>query len=211
MDLILALDTSTKKISLALFDGNLYTLSYTGNEKHAAKLAVLVNDLIEMAKKTPRDIDLIGLGIGPGSLTGLRVGMSFAIGIASVNGAKIVPLNSLEVIAKAFQRECAVVRKARKGHVYIQIFPHWREPKVLDVGSADREIRNLENPVVVGDGKELFNFEKLPDFFDYPLPEVLLDMTVKNSERAVDYTQVKPLYIQKSIAEMNFERREGRS
>ena len=208
MNLVLALDTSTRKITLALFDGNLYTLSYTGNEKHAAKLAILTRDLIEMSKKSPRDIEIIGLGIGPGSLTGLRVGMSFAVGMASINGSKIVPLNSLEIVAHSVPwEEVAVVRKARKGYVYLQVFPYWKEPKVLDIESAEREIGNLEHPVVVGDGKDLFSFRKALDYFDYPLPEVLIDLTMENSEKAIDYTQVKPLYVQKSIAEINFERR----
>ncbi len=208
MSLILALDTSTRRISLALFDGNLYTMSYAGDEKHAAKLAVLVKDLIKIAKRIPSDVDLIGLGIGPGSLTGLRVGMSFAVGMASVNGAKIVPLNSLEIIAHAVSREeIVVVRKARKGYVYFQIFPYWKEPKVLNVEGASKEIEKLGNPIVVGNGKDLFDFGKLPDYLDYPIPEALIDLTVKNSERAVDYTEIKPLYIQKSIAEINFEKR----
>ncbi len=212
MNLVLALDTSTKKIVLALFDGDLYTISYMGNEKHATKLAILAKELTDVSRRKIKDANLIGLGVGPGSLTGLRVGMSFAIGIASVNGAKIVPLNSLEIIAASVPyEEVVVIRKARRGYVYFQIFPHWKKPRVLDIESAEKEIGKLKIPVVVGDGKELFNFRKFPDYFDYPLPETLIDLTIRNSNRAVEYTRVNPLYIQKSIAEINFEKREGTS
>lgn len=201
------MDTSTKKIVLAVLKGGeIHTRTYEGREKHAVKLAPVLDSFLSSIPASLRELEKIGLGIGPGSLTGLRIGIGFAIGVASVTNAKIVPLNSFEVIANGvfWKGKKVVVRKARKGFVYIQVFPSG-EPKVLSVEEAKKVIENLENPILIGDGKEFFEFEKAPDFFDYPSPEVLIKMTIDRD--GVDYTEVKPLYVQKSIAEINYERR----
>ncbi len=212
MDLILALDTSTRRISLAVLKGGeTYTKSYEGKEKHAVKLASLVEELSRDVNASLREVEFIGLGIGPGSLTGLRVGMGFAVGIAAVSGAKVVPLNSFEVIASSafWKGERVVVRKARKGYVYMQVFPLEKKPSVLEVCKAREIISKLRDPLIMGDGREFFEGMKVPDTFDTPIPEVLIDLTLKNLERAVNYLNVKPLYVQKSIAEMNFEKKHG--
>ncbi|MCD6449389.1 MAG: tRNA (adenosine(37)-N6)-threonylcarbamoyltransferase complex dimerization subunit type 1 TsaB, partial [Thermotogaceae bacterium] len=59
--------------------------------------------------------------------------------------------------------------------------------------------------VLVGDGKEYFEGVKLSDRFDYPRSEVILEIT--ENGKAIPYYQIEPLYIQKSIAEINWERR----
>ncbi len=206
--MILALDTSTQQITLAIEkSGEIHTRTYRGKEKHAVKLAPILDDLLRSAGAKASDVDLIGLGVGPGSLTGLRIGIGLVIGLASVSGARVVPLNSFEVIAKgvSWSGEKVVVRKARKGYVYIQVFEKSFGPKVLSVEEASKVIGSLENPILIGDGKELFEGIKAGDVFDFPNPLVLLDMT--KAGEAVDYTEVKPLYVQKSIAEINYERR----
>ena len=170
------------------------------------KLAPILDSFLSSIPASLREVEKIGLGIGPGSLTGLRIGIGFAMGVASVTKARIVPLNSFEVIASGvfWKGEKVVVRRARKGFVYVQVFPGGN-PKVLSIEEAKKIIGDLENPILIGDGKEFFKFEKAPDVFDHPNPEVLLRMTLERE--GIDYTEVKPLYVQKSIAEINYERR----
>jgi tRNA threonylcarbamoyladenosine biosynthesis protein TsaB len=75
---ILALDTSTEAICVAYTDGqNIYSTNYFGVEKHAVKLAPLVNDFLKLCNVKVSDIDVFGCGIGPGSLTSLRIGLAF--------------------------------------------------------------------------------------------------------------------------------------
>jgi tRNA threonylcarbamoyladenosine biosynthesis protein TsaB len=208
---ILSLDTSTRRISLAIFKGGeIHTRTYEGKEKHAVKLAPILRDFLTSSKTSLNELELIGLGVGPGSLTGLRIGISYALGVAAALNIKIVLLDSFEVIAEGvvWPWEKVVVRKARKGYVYIQIFSeHPSRAEVLSTEEARKIIENLKDPLLVGDGKELFEGHRAPDYFDSPDPHVLLNLTMERMKDAVDYLEVKPMYVQKSIAEINYERR----
>ncbi len=212
--MIVAFDTSTKKITIALKkDHSIYTITYSGKEKHAVKLAPIFYHLLKSAGTSLNETELIGLGIGPGSLTGLRIGIGFALGVASTLGIKIVPLNSLHLIAKniAWDGEIVVVRKARQGWVYFQIFSKdhlpLSEPLVMSVRNAGEKIKQLSNPILVGDGKELFQGARASHHLDFPIPEVLIDATLEHAEEASQFFEIEPLYLQKSIAEINWERR----
>ena len=205
---ILCLDTSTPKIVASALNGDtIVHSSRIGKEKHAVSLAPFVQKVIEAAKLELKDLEFIGLGIGPGNLTGLRIGISWAVGVASVVGAKIVPLNSLELISMNAAGRRVVVRKARKGYVYAQVFPDWERPEVFEAESFKRTLANLEEYILLGDGADLFDGDRTIEELWYPLPEILLKLTLERLESAIDYTEVKPLYVQKSIAEINYERR----
>ncbi len=210
---ILCLDTSTAKISLALESKNgVFQLSYMGREKHAVRLVPLLDALLKSADSKPKDVDLIGLGIGPGNLTGLRIGISTVMGMASVTGAKVVQLNSLEVISKnvVTERIKVVVRRARSGFVYAQIFDSdSKEPRVYSVEEFREILEGLGDYVLVGDGSNLFEGEVSPEWTWFPTPEVLLQETKNRVSEAVPFTEIEPLYVQKSIAELNLERRRG--
>ncbi len=204
---VLALDTSTPKIVLALrTDSGDFHMSYMGTEKHAVRLAPLLQNLTKTADIEFEDIDMIGLGVGPGNLTGLRIGISTILGISSTFEIPVVQLNSLELISKNVSTNLpkVVVRKARKGFVYAQIFDgNHPKPRVYSIEEFSDILSKIEEYVLLGDGSVLFDGEKAPEWSWYPLAETLLHETISRVKEAVRFTEIKPLYVQKSIAELN--------
>ncbi|MGH7841227.1 MAG: tRNA (adenosine(37)-N6)-threonylcarbamoyltransferase complex dimerization subunit type 1 TsaB [Candidatus Binataceae bacterium] len=95
---------------------------------HCAGLPDAVDELLGAAELKLRDLAGIAVGIGPGSFTGLRVGLSYAKGLASALGMALVGVSSLDAIALCAGREasagvtvCPVI-DARRGEVYAALY-----------------------------------------------------------------------------------------
>ncbi len=103
-DLItLALDTSTRGGSVALISGGqvIGCLSGDSTEAHSERLPGDVLTLLAQHSTALREIELFAVCVGPGSFTGLRVGLATVKGFALVSGRKVVPISSLEAVAHA--------------------------------------------------------------------------------------------------------------
>ncbi len=93
---ILAIDTSSSSCSVAFkVENDVHHLIDTGPTVHAQRLLAMIDELLSKSAKTIRDIDLIVCGVGPGSFTGLRIGVGTAQGLAYSSGVKVLALNSL--------------------------------------------------------------------------------------------------------------------
>ncbi len=100
---ILALDTATKHISLALASETQIIAEhtwYTPNN-HTLVLAPAVNQMLATANITPAKLDAIAVAIGPGSFTGLRIGLALAKGLALANNTPLIGIPSLDIVAQA--------------------------------------------------------------------------------------------------------------
>lgn len=95
---ILASDTSTEFASVALLkDGLLVSeLRDSGKHAHNQRLFDMISEILSGSGITINDIDLFAVGIGPGSFTGLRVGVSAVKGMAIGLGKKIIPVSSMD-------------------------------------------------------------------------------------------------------------------
>lgn len=104
---LLAIETASSICSVALFDGDKCTgeESEFSAQRHDEKLAVMVDDLLKSNEVLYDSIATIAVSIGPGSFTGLRVGLSFAKGIALGVGCQIIPINTLEALAITIYRQ----------------------------------------------------------------------------------------------------------
>ena len=98
---ILALETSTLQSSLALSDGeNVVSLTtLEPKQRTAQSLAPAIKNSLQLLDWSPKSLDLIALSSGPGSFTGLRIGVTTAKMLAYATNAEILGLDSLEVIA----------------------------------------------------------------------------------------------------------------
>lgn len=105
MALILALETATEVCSVALLHNNLCIkeICNTEGNAHARLLHVLVADLLSQTGKTFAEIDAIAVSMGPGSYTGLRVGVSAAKGYCFAAGLPLIAVNTLQSIAAVAQ------------------------------------------------------------------------------------------------------------
>lgn len=101
MALILSIDTSTSVCSAAI-SANAYVLACAENNidrSHAAKLNTLIADACREAGKSLRDIDAIAISRGPGSYTGLRIGVSTTKGICYALNIPLIAVDTLKTIA----------------------------------------------------------------------------------------------------------------
>lgn len=102
MALILLLETATAVCAAGLArEDQLLTSRETEGLVHGEKLAVFIQEILEETGTPPADLSAIALSIGPGSYTGLRVGLSTAKGLAFGLGLPIIALSTLEVLATA--------------------------------------------------------------------------------------------------------------
>lgn len=101
MALILNIETSSKICSVALSDEGqiLYQLEDHEGQNHAAKLAPFVEKCFEEMARHDRKLDAVAVSSGPGSYTGLRIGMSLAKGLCFGLDIPLIAINTLQVLA----------------------------------------------------------------------------------------------------------------
>jgi len=135
---ILALETTDKTGSVAaMADDNLLAeLMLDHTQRSAQSLAPAIDRLLKQVGWLPSDVQLVAGSIGPGSFTGLRVGVTAAKVFAYAVGAEVLGVNTLEVIAAncaaTQSNEISVVIDAQRGEVVVQSFVRqadgWFEP-----------------------------------------------------------------------------------
>ena len=97
---ILALDTTTKKATVAIkTDSKLYIECIDNEITHSEKLLPLIDNILNEANITIQDIDLLACTLGPGSFTGVRIGIATLKAIAKVINKEIFGITSLELLA----------------------------------------------------------------------------------------------------------------
>lgn len=129
--IVLALDTSGGDCAACVYDSAtdavLGKVSENIGKGHAERLMSIVDMALEAASLDLKAVERIAVTIGPGSFTGIRVGVSLARGFALSLGVEAVGVTTLEVLAKDWQdrhgkKPVTVVMDARRGEVYIQPF-----------------------------------------------------------------------------------------
>jgi tRNA threonylcarbamoyladenosine biosynthesis protein TsaB len=99
--MLLALDTSTALTGLACYDesGLLAECTWHSGRNYTAQLLPQLHMLIAHMQRTPQDIRLLAVALGPGSWSGLRVGLSLAKGMALAGGLPLIGIGTLDVLA----------------------------------------------------------------------------------------------------------------
>jgi len=120
---ILAVDTATSTCSVALADpsGTIAELNYFGKQTHAKHLATMVDRLLAQADITLAAVAAFAVDAGPGTFTGLRIGMAAVKGLAAATRKPAVGVSSLDALANQVTDEsgqiCCML-DARRGEVY---------------------------------------------------------------------------------------------
>jgi tRNA threonylcarbamoyladenosine biosynthesis protein TsaB len=104
--ILLAIDTSTQVVGIAIYNGSqvLAESTWTSQAYHTVELAPAVADILDKTRVNLEDITAVAIALGPGSYTGLRIGMALAKGIAFARHLGIVGIPSLEILAAAQPR-----------------------------------------------------------------------------------------------------------
>ena len=123
---ILALDTSTEYLSLALsLDGKIYVRDLHAGQTHSQRILPLLREMLTEAGIDMRDLEGIAFGAGPGSFTGLRIACGVAQGLAFGANLPVVGVSTLLAIAQSTQAERVIACiDARMGEVYHAAYIH---------------------------------------------------------------------------------------
>lgn len=101
--MLLAIDTSTRVMGLAIHDGArlLCEAAWTCGDHHTVELAPAIADALKRCGLSAADLQALGVAIGPGSFTGVRIGLALAKGIALAQHIPLVGIPTLDVLAAA--------------------------------------------------------------------------------------------------------------
>lgn len=147
--IVLGLDTCLNACSVAVVDGGrvLAHRSEVMARGHQERLAPMAQAVMADAGLPFAALERIGVTVGPGSFTGLRVGIAFAKGLASALGLPTVPVGALEALAaEGGEGLVAAAIDARRDQVYLQAFDAGRPlmaPDALPLGQAAARIVEL--------------------------------------------------------------------
>ncbi len=178
----LGIDTSAKTCSAALYSDTLLAeKTIKDGPTHSYTLLPAVKEILEIAKLSLSQIGLIAVAAGPGSFTGLRIGISTAKGLSFADQIPCAAVSTLEGLAmNAFESEGALVcpvMDARRGEFYNALFriensvPVRITPDRAIAGiDLAKELEGEANLVVLGDGAEKF-LEQNPIFSPHLSPE----------------------------------------
>ena len=227
MALILSIETGTDICSVALAnDGELMALRESDEGRdHAKKVALFVDELLRETGVQPSDIDAIAVGKGPGSYTGLRIGVSFAKGMCYALGIPLIAIGSLDALTEVAREDfeagildveegdwaqaklCPMV-DARRMEVYAQVFDVEGKPEsdvVAEVVTEDsfKEWRAKGKFVIFGNGAKKCA-EVLPDaIIESVVPSargiVRLAEEAFNAGKFEDLAYFEPFYLKDFI------------
>ena len=166
--LILAFETSAKAASVALHDGQkLLGESYQNTGlTHSQTLMVMAEDVLKQCGKTADDVTAVAVAEGPGSFTGVRIGVAAAKGFAWGAELPCFGLSTLEAMAEnlgIYQGYVCPVMDARRSQVYNAMFyvnqgviTRVMPDRAIALADLGAELKNLSEPVfLVGDGSNL--------------------------------------------------------
>ena len=166
--LILAFETSAKAASTALLeDGRLLAESYQNTGlTHSQTIMVMAEDLLKQCGKRVPDVTAVAVASGPGSFTGIRIGVAAAKGFAWGAELPCVGVSTLAAMAVGlgiWQGYVCPVMDARRSQVYNALFhvdcgkyTRIREDRAISLQELGEDVKNLPEPVfLVGDGSIL--------------------------------------------------------
>jgi len=229
MAIILNIESATSACSVAISrDGQLLGVKESNEDKsHARLLTVFIEDLLKTNNLKPKDITAIAVSKGPGSYTGLRIGVSTAKGLCYATDSKLIAVNTLQamsygIIQKIRNNEinipdtedvilCPMI-DARRMEVYSAFFnlngEFIRDVKaeVIDTNSFSDILENTKM-VFFGDGSEKLtktiihkNAIFIKDF--YPSSEYMISLSHEAFKKNdfVDLAYFEPFYLKDFIA-----------
>jgi len=186
--LILAFDTATEVATSALvFDGEVL------GERTSRAVTVLedVDALLRQAGAQTRELEGIAVGIGPGSFTGVRIGLATARGLALALGVPVAGVSTLDALAAGAPGAVPVI-DARRGEVFVLL----EEPRVL----APAQVELTSGIVCVGSGAvryrsvlEAAGLEIPPDQDDRHVPRARFHAALAREFGRAD--AVEPMYL----------------
>ncbi len=166
--LILAFETSAKAAGVALHDGEKLLAECYQNTglTHSQTLMVMAEDLLQQCGLTAQDVTHIAVAAGPGSFTGVRIGVAAAKGFAWGGQLPCIGVSTLEAMAKnlgVYDGYVCACMDARRSQVYNALFRAEKglltpicQDRAIALAELKEELAQLDGPIyLVGDGASL--------------------------------------------------------
>ncbi|HHV63681.1 MAG TPA: tRNA (adenosine(37)-N6)-threonylcarbamoyltransferase complex dimerization subunit type 1 TsaB [Peptococcaceae bacterium] len=172
----LTIDTTTKITALSLAEnGKLVSEGFLHTGKtHSERLIPMLDQLLNAADWKLEELDFIGVVRGPGSFTGIRIGMATALGLAQVLNIPLVGITSLDTLAWAGKNrpeETVVILDARKNEYYYARY-RWQEKKILIAGPQAITPANLLQELRVAKQRYFFVGDAVPGAQEFLMREL---------------------------------------
>ena len=226
---ILGIDTSSMAASVAVIEDDKLICEYTINTKktHSQKLMQMIENMLNLSDLTINEMDAVAVCVGPGSFTGLRIGMATAKAIAHVNKLPIIGVNSLEILSSNMdlcdKKICSIL-DAQRNQVYTARYKFENgvvvEIEKVDVIEIEKLIEELsstdEEWILVGEAVYKYK-DMIQEIKKLQIPSPSNNVTKASSLCSVainkfnknidvyDCYTINPMYIRKSQAEVQYE------
>lgn len=211
---ILAIDTSTMISTVTIANDNEILGDFNVNQQktHSESLVPMIETLLELLGMEFKDIDEFVISKGPGSFTGLRIGMTIAKTLAQVNDKKLIPISTLLALANNSSSDNLKVpmldaRGNRVyGAVYDKDFNEIIKEDLYTIEDFSEMVNDLDEEIeLIGDislkYEDLFEKAKvLPINFRNTIGKSLIKLALEN-KNDYDLYQLVPNYLRKSQAE----------
>ncbi len=223
--ILLGVDSSSQAATAAVIKDGELLCEYTQNQNktQSVKMLPMIEKMLSDVELTVKDIDVFACGIGPGSFTGVRIGVATVRGFSKTLEKGAIPVNALEILANNVPNEARVISlvSARENECYCAVYEKNQEVLAPCVKTLEEivEISKEAPSLLVGDGALLNRA-----FFEENIQNVRVAKGKSNLISAASLAEVAyqkmqeeeigtaedliPLYLRKSQAEREYEARE---
>jgi len=229
---ILAVDTSSLVATVAVMNEEKLLGEYTINSPmtHSQKLMPIIDELLSTLDLSMDDVDMIAVSRGPGSFTGVRIGISTVKGLAHPRNIPIIGVSSLEGLAYNLsygEELICPIMDARRSQVYTGVYK-WVDYNLktivdeapLTINELIDKLKNREERVIfLGDGLTRYKDEIIDSLGDKALfapcflnmqrassiAQLAFDKLDKEGLEPKSYHNITPVYLRKSEAERQYE------
>src|SRR6202142_2914960 len=156
--ILFAVDTSTAQTGLALYDGSqvLAEMMWQSHQHHTVELAPAFIELLKRAEVKVSEIEALGVAIGPGSFTSLRVGLSFVKGLALARKLPVIGIPSLDILAAAqpiAKMPLAAILQAGRTRIALGWYKveanQWKSEGDIKISTVDAVADSIVAPTLV--------------------------------------------------------------
>ena len=224
---ILAIDTSSFPASVAIAEDNVILGEYVirNQRKHSQNIMVMTKRLLGDLDIDVSEIDIFAVTVGPGSFTGLRIGISTIRAFAQAMNKPVVAVNTLEALAynmQGYKGAIIPMLDARRNEVFTAAYEFCGEelktviePCVMTIEENADRFHGV-GAMLNGDGAIIHRgvLENV-DGFEFPLQNLLetrasavASLAFLRADKSINYNEVQPLYLRKSQAEREYDGRE---
>ncbi len=214
---ILGIDTTTRFLCLGIYDGNkIYEYNLDSGRRLSSLITVTIKRVMDALGWQINDIDYFACGLGPGSFTGIRIGIATIKGLAFSLNKPVVGIPTLDILARNARVKGAhviPVVDAKRNLIYSSIYRNKngklsriRPYMLLTMDEFFNKMRIKDDAVILGDAVNLYkqrilismkNVTVLDKDYWYPSGRNIIDLAIEkiNSKKVNSASGIKPIYL----------------